>query len=132
LAPSSLEGRAGWVYGPVVDRLLWGPTTRWLESSHVDVPRLALIVLTGVVFWQVGWRANYEISVNLLEEFWNQNMANLFATPLNVWEWSISLVALGLIKNVLTLVVGIGGVWRLYRLNIFVVGWMVLRFWFLL
>ena len=63
-------------------------------------------MLTGVVFWQVVWRANYEISVNLLEEFWNQNLVNLFATPLNVWEWSVSLVVLGLLKNVLTLIVG--------------------------
>ena len=87
-------------------------------------------MLTGVVFWQVVWRANYEISVNLLEEFWNQNLVNLFATPLSVWEWSVSLVALGLIKNLLTLLVGIGGVWLLYRLNIFEVGWMLLPFLF--
>src|SRR5262249_43833830 len=69
-------------------------------------------------------------SVNLLEEFWNQNMVNLFATPLNVWEWSVSLVALGLLKNILTLIVGVGGVWLLYRLNIFEVGWMLLPFLF--
>ena len=89
-----------------------------------------MVVLTGVVFWQVVWRANYEISVNLLEEFWNQNLVNLFATPLSVREWSISLVALGMIKNLLTLIVGIGGVWLLYRLNIFEVGWMLLPFLF--
>jgi ABC-2 type transport system permease protein len=132
LVPRTLESWAEAIYWPVLDLLLWGLTTRWVESSHVQVPRLALIVLTGVVFWQVVWRANYEISVNLLEEFWNQNMANLFATPLGVWEWSISLVALGLIKNLLTLIVGIGGVWLLYRLNIFEVGWMLLPFLFLL
>lgn len=130
LAPRTLENWAESIYWPVVDLLLWGLTTRWIESSHAAVPRLALIVLTGVVFWQVIWRANYEISVNLLEEFWNQNMANLFATPLNVWEWSVSLVALGLLKNVLTLIVGVGGVWLLYRLNIFEVGWLLLPFLF--
>src|SRR5437868_2848507 len=130
LAPRTLESWAESIYWPVVDLLLWGLTTRWVESSGGEVPGLALVVLTGVVFWQVTWRANYEIAVNLLEEFWNQNMTNLFATPLSVWEWSISLVALGLIKNVLTLVVGIGGVWLLYRLNIFAVGWMLLPFLF--
>ena len=72
-----------------------GLTSRWVESSGNEVPQLALILLTGVVFWQVVWRANYEISVNLLEEFWNQNMVNLFATPLTVWEWSVGLVFLG-------------------------------------
>ena len=87
-------------------------------------------VLTAVVFWQVVWRANYEISVNLLEEIWNQNLVNLFATPLNVWEWSVSLIVLGVLKNVLTLVVGAGAVWLLYRLNVFAVGWIMLPFLF--
>jgi ABC-2 type transport system permease protein len=130
MVPRTLESWAESLYWPVVDLVIWGLTTRWVEASPGSVPRLALIVLTGVVFWQVVWRANYEISVNLLEEFWNQNLVNLFATPLSIWEWSISLVVLGLIKNVLTLIVGIGGVWLLYRLNIFEVGWMLLPFLF--
>jgi ABC-2 type transport system permease protein len=114
----------------VLDLILWGLTSRWVESAGRDVPYLALIVLTGVVFWQVVWRANYEISVNLLEEFWNQNMVNLFATPLSVWEWSVGLVVLGLLKNVITLLVGAGAVWLLYKLNIFAVGWLILPFLF--
>ncbi len=130
MVPRTLESWAESIYWPVVDLVIWGLTTRWVESYQGSVPRLALIVLTGVVFWQVVWRANYEISVNLLEEFWNQNLVNLFATPLSIWEWSISLVVLGLIKNLLTLVVGIGGVWLLYRLSIFEVGWMLLPFLF--
>ena len=87
--PRTLERWAESIYWPVLDLVLWGLTTRWVESSQGDVPHLALIMLTGVVFWQVVWRANYEISVNLLEEFWNQNLVNLFSTPLNVWEWSV-------------------------------------------
>jgi ABC-2 type transport system permease protein len=130
LFPRTLDRWSETVYWPVLDLLLWGLTSRWVESAGRDVPHLALIVLTGVVFWQVVWRANYEISVNLLEEFWNQNMVNLFATPLTVWEWSVGLVVLGLLKNVITLLVGAGAVWLLYRLNIFAVGWMMLPFLF--
>ena len=130
LFPRTLERWSESIYWPVLDLIVWGLTSRWVESSGNDVPQLALILLTGVVFWQVVWRANYEISVNLLEEFWNQNMVNLFATPLTVWEWSVGLVFLGLLKNVLTLLVGAGAVWLLYRLNIFAVGWMILPFLF--
>lgn len=130
LFPRTLDRWSETIYWPVLDLLLWGLTSRWVESAGRDVPQLALIVLTGVVFWQVVWRANYEISVNILEEFWNQNMANLFATPLTVWEWSVGLVILGLIKNLITLLVGAGAVWLLYRLNIFNVGWMMLPFLF--
>ncbi|MFO0889650.1 MAG: ABC transporter permease [Isosphaeraceae bacterium] len=130
LFPRTLDRWSESIYWPVLDLMLWGLTSRWIESSGREVPHLALIVLTGVVFWQVVWRANYEISVNLLEEFWNQNMVNLFATPLTVWEWSLGLVVLGLLKNVITLLVGAGAVWLLYRLNIFSVGWLMLPFLF--
>ncbi len=82
--PRTLENWAEAIYWPVMDLLVWGLTTRWVESSSRELPLLALVVLTGVVFWQVVWRASYEISVNLLEEVWNQNLVNLFATPLKV------------------------------------------------
>ncbi len=82
LFPRTLERWAESIYWPVIDLVVWGLTSKWVETAGSNVPQLALILLTGVVFWQVVWRANYEISVNLLEEFWNQNMVNLFATPL--------------------------------------------------
>jgi ABC-2 type transport system permease protein len=130
LFPRTLDRWSETIYWPVLDLLIWGLTSRWVEDAGRNVPHLALIILTGVVFWQVVWRANYEISVNILEEFWNQNMVNLFATPLTVWEWSVGLVFLGMIKNLITLLVGAGAVWLLYRLNIFDVGWMMLPFLF--
>ena len=130
LFPRTLERWSESIYWPVLDLVVWGLTSRWVESAGPDVPHLALLILTGVVFWQVVWRANYEISVNLLEEFWNQNLVNLFATPLSVWEWSVGLVVLGLLKNVITLLVGAGAVWLLYKLNIFAVGWLILPFLF--
>jgi ABC-2 type transport system permease protein len=37
--------------------------------------------------------------VDLLEEFWNQSLANLSASPLTAWERAVGLVALGLLKN---------------------------------
>jgi ABC-2 type transport system permease protein len=128
--PRTLDRWSESVYWPVLDLVLWGLTTRWVESSRGDVPHLALAVLTAVVFWQVVWRANYEISVNLLEEVWNQNLVNLFSTPLTVWEWSVSLIVLGVLKNVVTMAVGAVSVWVLYRMNIFTLGWMMLPFLF--
>jgi ABC-2 type transport system permease protein len=130
LFPRTLERWSESIYWPVIDLVIWGLTTRWVENAQSGVPHLALIVLSGVVYWQIVWRANYEISVNLLEEIWSQNLVNLFATPLNVWEWSVSLVALGMLKNLLTIIVGAGTVWLLYHLNIFAVGWMILPFLF--
>jgi ABC-2 type transport system permease protein len=128
--PRTLERWSESIYWPVLDLVLWGLTTRWVETARGDVSHLALAVLTAVVFWQVVWRANYEISVNLLEEVWSHNLVNLFATPLSVWEWSVSLIVLGILKNILTLAVGAGAVWLLYQMNLFSVGWLMLPFLF--
>jgi ABC-2 type transport system permease protein len=128
--PRTLERWSESIYWPVLDLVLWGLTTRWVETARGGVSHLALAVLTAVVFWQVVWRANYEISVNLLEEVWSHNLVNLFATPLSVWEWSVSLIVLGILKNILTLAVGAGAVGLLYQMNLFSVGWMMLPFLF--
>lgn len=120
-------------YWPVMDLIVWGLSSRWMEStSPSPVSNVALIVLTGLVFWQIVWRSNYEISVNLLEEVWNQNLANIFSTPLTVFEWISAVMLIGFIKNFITILVGVGGVWLLYSLNILAVGWWLLPFFFML
>jgi len=117
------------VYWPILDITLWGLASKWiLTQQEGKVPHLALILLTGVVFWQVVWRGSYEISVNLLEEFWNDNLVNLFATSLTKYEWMAGVMLVGLVKLFLTLVVGIATVWLFYSLNIFVLGWSMLPF----
>src|SRR2546430_597076 len=87
LYTKSLERISDSIYWPVMDLVLWGLTSKWIAQSQASIPNVVLILLTGIVFWQVVWRANYEISVNLLEEFWNHNLVNLFSSPLTVWEW---------------------------------------------
>ena len=124
----SLDRLSDSVYWPVMDIVVWGITSRWMMQNQTGIPDLVLMILTGLVFWQIVWRANYEISVNLLEEFWNQNLVNLFSTPLTVYEWIWSVMILGFIKMILTAGVGILAVWLLYSLNIFSVGWMIVPF----
>lgn len=119
-------------YWPVLDIILWGLTSAWVERSQVGVPHFILMLLTGLVYWQVVWRANYEISVNLLEEMWNANLVNLFSTPLKLSEWIAAAMLLGLLKLGVTVLVGSGAVYLLYQLNIFSVGYMTIPFFIIL
>jgi ABC-2 type transport system permease protein len=120
------------VYWPVLDIVMWGLTSRWITQSQAEIPNLVLLILTALVFWQVVWRANYEISVNLLEELWNQNVVNLFSTPLTVIEWVLSVMIVGGLKLILTVAVATGAVWLLYAINVFAIGWSILPFFALL
>lgn len=115
------------VYWPVMDLLVWGLTTVWLQTT-AGGSHLLLIMLTAIVFWQIVWRSNYEISVNLLEESWCRNVVNLFSTPLTVCEWVSGVMLVGLIKVFIAILVGVAASWLLYSLNILTVGLSLIPF----
>ena len=114
-------------FWPLVDILLWGLTTVWLQQQQ-HTPNLALIILTALVFWQIICRASYDISMNLLQEFWNRNLVNLFSTPLSVMEWSIGSIVLSFCKIIVSLSFGAILIYLLYALNVFTVGWYFLPY----
>ena len=67
---AKLDSLSELFYWPAIDILLWGMTSVWIQQQDSAIPEIALMILTALVFWQIIWRANYEISVNLLQEFW--------------------------------------------------------------
>ncbi|MBI3236347.1 MAG: ABC transporter permease [Chlamydiales bacterium] len=115
-------------FWPLIDLFLWGITIVWIQTEEVSHYPLALVILTALVFWQLLWRSNYEVSVNLLQEFWNRNLVNLFSTPLKLSEWIASLMLAGLLKIGITIGFGALVVYLLYSLNVFTIGWAFLPF----
>lgn len=116
-------------YWPLIDILLWGLTSIWVQTQSPDqIQNLPLIMMTALIFWQVAWRGSIDISVNLLQEFWHRNLVNLFSTPLKISEWICGTLLLCLCKLLITLGFGALIVYLLYSLNIFTLGWMFLPF----
>ena len=103
---TKLDQIADLLYWPAIDIVLWGVTTVWIQHN-AGTPNIALIVMTGLIFWQIVWRGNYEISVNLLQEFWNRNLVNLFSTPLRIREWIGGVLLLCLCKIGIALAFGV-------------------------
>jgi ABC-2 type transport system permease protein len=114
-------------YWPFVDILLWGLTSVWIQRQG-SMPQLPLVLMTGLIFWQVTWRGSVDISVSLLQEFWNRNLVNLFSTPLKISEWSCGVILMCLFKLCITVSFGSLLVYLLYALNVFTVGWAFLPF----
>ncbi len=115
-------------YWPALDIFLWGITSVWIQQHEGGVPDLALAILTGLIFWQLIWRGNYEVTINLLLEFWSRNMVNLFSTPLRLCEWVTSIMLIGVVKIAINLVFGALIVYLAYALNIFQLGWAFLPY----
>ena len=116
------------IYWPIMDLLVWGLSSVWIQRNGGSTPDLVLIILTALVFWQIVHRTSVEVALNLLEETWNHNTVNLFATPLTTHEWVVSVMLLGVIKTLLALIVGYLASWMLYSLNILQVGYLLIPF----
>jgi ABC-2 type transport system permease protein len=115
-------------YWPLVDILLWGLTSMWMQSQDFQVQNLPLILMTALIFWQISWRGSVDISVTLLQELWQRNLVNFFSTPLKFSEWIIGILLLSLCKLAISVTFSALAVYVLYSLNVFTVGWAFLPF----
>lgn len=114
-------------YWPLVDILLWGLTSVWVAKTESNT-ELPLILMTGLIFWQITWRGSIDISVSLLQELWSRNLINLFASPLRISEWCAGVIVLCLGKLVITVFFGLFMVYILYALKVYMIGWAFIPF----
>lgn len=125
----NLDKVADAFYWPTIDLLLWGLTSTYLTSLQPNGGSQAFrIVLSGLVLWLIVWRGQGEITLNALEEFWDRNLINIFASPLRFREWIASLLMLGLVKAAASFLFAIGLAWLLYAVNLFSFGFLLIPF----
>lgn len=114
-------------FWPCVDLLLWGLTSRYIvQSGGVTDNRIVLSLLGGIILWIFPWRSQYEVTVNLLEDLWNRNLVNLFATPLLFGEWVITLMLIGIFKAIISFGFASIVALALYGTNIYSLGLLLL------
>jgi len=87
----------------VVDILLWGFITRYLNS--VAGPRLDFVpvLLGAAVLWDFFTRVMHGVTMTFFEDVWSRNFLNLFASPLSLPEYLAGLV----LSSVATSLVGL-------------------------
>ncbi|TSC78541.1 MAG: ABC-2 type transport system permease protein [Parcubacteria group bacterium Gr01-1014_33] len=109
-------------YWPTVDLVLWGLTSVYLTSSLSRTSQGVAVVVSGIVLWVVVWRGQAEVAVNVLEEFWDWNLINLFVSPLKFSEWIASFLLIGAIKAAVSFSFAMGVAYMLYDVRVFDVG----------
>ena len=119
-------------YWPTIDLVFWGLTSKYIIKTFSGKENIALILLSGLIFWWVIWRSQYEITVNILEDLWDKNFINIFVSPIRFSEWVISLLLLGILKSFLSLGFMATVAFLLYKINIFFFGFHLIPFVFLL
>jgi ABC-2 type transport system permease protein len=110
-------------YWPVMDILIWGLTGLYFAKLSSDPKLTTTVLLTGLIFWIITWRSQYEITVNLLTEMWDRNLVNIFSSPLKLSEWIISVMIYGGSKMVVSLFFSALTAFILYGFHFFQFGW---------
>src|SRR3989344_594517 len=106
-------------YWPAMDLLIWGLTGLYLATLNAGNKEYIFVILNGLVFWIVTWRAQYEININILSEIWDKNIVNIFASPLTIWEYVASLMSVGFLKTLISITFSAIVAFILYSYNIF-------------
>lgn len=115
------------LFWPMIDICFYGLIASWIGSSTPQAPILSMF-MTSIVLWQIIYRSNYEICFNVIDEFWEQNVFNLVASPLKRSEWITAMMLTALIKLLFTLFYGAALAWLFFDINIFSLGWVLLPF----
>lgn len=119
---------ADFVFWPLIDIVLWGMSSLWFEKAGVQIPHIVIITVSALVLWQIVYQANMDITNNLIDEFWSQNLVNMFGSPLTVNEWISAVMLLGTLRILLLVTFGSFIAWILYAFNIFTLGWVLIPF----
>lgn len=114
------------LYWPILDTITWGLASTWMTAVGSGTPTIVLSILLALILWNILWRSQMEIARNLIDEIWNQNLVNLFSTPLTLREWIVSVLGQSIVKMLLAATAVSGVIVLMYAANIFVLGWWVL------
>ena len=85
------------LYWPPLALILWGYVSVFLADQGGS-PNLLIVFLAGFIFWNIMQRSQEEMCMGFMEDLWNRNFTNIFATPISLWEYLIAITIVGLIK----------------------------------
>ncbi len=86
------------VFWPLVDLLVWGYLTMFLQKHTGDTFPYEITYLIGaVIFWDILFRAQQGVAMFFLEDVWSRNLLNVFAAPVSHAEYLTSTYITGLL-----------------------------------
>jgi ABC-2 type transport system permease protein len=71
----------------VIDIVLWGFITRYLNTAAGGRVDFLTSLLGAVVFWDYCVRVLHGVTMTFFEDVWSRNFLNIFASPLSLSEY---------------------------------------------
>ena len=128
LYPRSLPRLLDLFFWPVLDLLVWGFLSVYLEKLDLQTVNIASVLLGAVIFWALLNRTQEAVTVAFLEDVWEKNLLNLFVTPVKVSEFLSATILLGIIRIVMQGVILSLVALALYHFDVFQFGLFTIPF----
>lgn len=93
------------VFWPLVDLLVWGFLTIYLQKQAGGLPTTMAFLLGGMILWDVLFRSQQGVAISFLEDVWTRNLLNVFVAPVRTVEYVTATCLVGVLRVGVTLVV---------------------------
>ena len=112
------------VFWPVMDLLIWGFVTLYLQQAAQGPLATTIVFLIGTMIgWDIHYRGQQAVTISLMEEIWTRNITNLLIAPVRLWEWVAASFLYGGVKVVLVGVLLAMVARTVYAFDVVAIGW---------
>jgi ABC-2 type transport system permease protein len=117
------------VFWPLVDLLVWGYLTVFLQQHTGDsFPYQITFLIGAVILWDILFRAQQGVALYFLEDVWSRNLLNVFSAPVTNAEYLASTYVIGFLRAAVTsLLLSVLAI-VLYSFNLFELNWSLVPF----
>src|SRR3989344_2239663 len=74
-------------YWPVMELLLWGFMSIYLEKFNLAGFNAISVLMGAIILWDLLSQSQKAVSIAFLEDVWERNLLNMFVTPLRIIEF---------------------------------------------
>ncbi len=118
------------MYWPTLEMLVWGFVTLSLLRLPTGTATIAAgMLLGGALLWEVTLRSQMGFTFSFMEEIWSRNLGHLFVSPLRPRELVAGMMAMSLVRVVVSVAPAILLAWLLYGFGLFTMGPVLVLFW---
>ena len=104
-------------FWPIIDLCIWGLTFLYIETDVSNIS-LSKVIIGAIIFSSFMYSVQRDFSMGFLQEIWDRNLYNVFATPVTKLEIIIGSIFITFVKTILLLVIMSAVSYLLYGFNV--------------
>ena len=89
-------------FWPVMELLVWGMLTQYLQTGPFKIPGFIKFLLGAMIFWDILYRSQQATTLSFLEDIWSRNLLNIFVAPVRISEFIVATYCVGFVKTLIT------------------------------